>query len=335
MMKKKPAGSQDVAKLAGVSRSAVSRTYTPGAYVSEETRAKVLAAAAMLDYSPNAIARSLSKSRSGLIGIIASTLDNPFYARLLELLASTLQARGYAALLMVGDARNMDELLAKLLSYQVDGVLLPASKLTSRMAVSLHRSGRPVVLVNHTLDSREVSSVSGDNYGGGRMVADLLWETGHRRIAYVSGPIDTSSAVDRGRGLQDRLREYGIGVHAQASGEDTREQTAVVVRQMLNMTPPPDAIFCANDTMAVAALEVVTLEYGLRVPDDIAIVGYDNTILSTERLHALTSVDQNLEQMAQSAVDMLIRKMASDAPDLADLSVPATLIRRSTTRPRD
>jgi len=332
-MKKKPAGSQDVAKLAGVSRSAVSRTYTPGAYVSEETRAKVLAAAAMLDYSPNAIARSLSKSRSGLIGVIASTLDNPFYAHLLELLAAALQARGYATLLMVGDARNMDDLLSRLLAYQVDGVLLPASKLTSHMAVALHRAGRPVVLVNHTLDSREVSSVSGDNYGGGRLVADLLWRAGHRRIAYVSGPIDTSSAVDRGRGLQDRLREHGLAVYAQASGEDTREETAVVVRQMMEMEVAPDAIFCANDTMALAALEVVTLEYGRKVPEQIAIVGYDNTLQAAERLHALTSVDQNLDQMAREAVDMLIMKMASDDQRAGDMTVPASLIQRATTRP--
>lgn len=331
-MKNKPAGSQDVAKLAGVSRSAVSRTFTPGTYVSDETRAKVLAASAMLNYSPNAIARSLSKSRSGLIGIIASSLDNPFYARLLELLSSTLQERGYAALLMVGDARNLDDLLARLLAYQVDGVLLPASKLTSRMAVSLHRSGRPVVLVNHYLNDREVSSVSGDNYAGGAMVAELLWNAGHRRIAYVSGPIDTSSAVDRGRGLQDRLREYGIALCAQASGEDSREQTTEVVRQMMQMAAPPDAIFCANDTMALAALEVVTLEFGRKVPEEISVIGYDNTIQSALRLHELTSVDQNIEEMARQAVDMLIHKITSEDAEVRDLVVPATLVQRSTSR---
>ncbi|MBN9336184.1 LacI family DNA-binding transcriptional regulator, partial [Devosia sp.] len=116
-MKKKEPASADVAKLAGVSRSAVSRTFTPNTYVSAETRAKVMAAAEMLGYRPNAIARSLSKRSSGLVGVVCSDLNNPFYAQLLELLSGALQKRGLGILLLVGDASRMDELLERLLFY--------------------------------------------------------------------------------------------------------------------------------------------------------------------------------------------------------------------------
>jgi DNA-binding LacI/PurR family transcriptional regulator len=315
-MKKKEPASADVAKLAGVSRSAVSRTFTPNAYVSAETRAKVIAAAEMLGYRPNAIARSLSKRRSGLVGVVCSDLNNPFYAKLLELLSTTLQQRGLGILLLVGDASRMDELLERLLSYQVDGILLPASKLTSRLAVQLNQSGRPVVLVNHHLREGSVTTVGGDN----------------SRIAYVSGPQDTSSAVDRGRGIQDGLAKHGLALAARASGEDRRDVTQDVVRQFMGMQNPPDAIFCANDLMALAAMEVVQGEFAKSVPDDVGIVGYDNTALAESTLHALTSVDQNLPLMAAEAVRVLMDKIEGRPLEVSHIDITPQLVLRSTSR---
>jgi len=331
-MKKKEPASADVAKLAGVSRSAVSRTFTPNTYVSAETRAKVMAAAEMLGYRPNAIARSLSKRSSGLVGVVCSDLNNPFYASLLELLSTALQKRGLGILLLVGDAARMDELLERLLSYQVDGILLPASKLTSRLAVQLNETGRPVVLVNHQLREGGVSTVGGDNYAGGQLVADLLVSKGFRRVAYVSGPADTSSAVDRGRGVQDGLARHGLVLHARASGEDRRDVTQTVVRQFLSMDIPPDAIFCANDLMALAAMEVAQVEFGKSVPTEIGIVGYDNTALSESILHPLTSVDQNLPFMAEEAVRMLMEKVAGRPLVVDHIDITPQLIVRATTR---
>lgn len=331
-MKKREAASADVAKLAGVSRSAVSRAFTPNAYVSAETRAKVMAAAEALGYRPNAIARSLSKRRSGLVGVVCSDLNNPFYASLLDLLSNALQRRGLGILLLVGDASRIDELLERLLSYQVDGILLPAARLTSTMAMQLHLSGRPMVLVNHHLRDRGITTVGGDNYTGGLMVADLLWNKGYRRIAYVSGPADTSSAVDRGRGVQDGLARHRVALHARASGQDSRDVTQAVVRQFMQLPDPPDAIFCANDLMALAALEVVQVEFGRSVPDEVGIVGYDNTPWSESTLHALTSVDQNLPVMAEEAVRMLVDKIEGRDVPLDHIDIPPRLVVRATTR---
>lgn len=331
MIKKEPA-STDVAKLAGVSRSAVSRTFTPNAYVSAETRAKVMAAAEMLGYRPNAIARSLSKRRSGLVGVVCSDLTNPFYAQLLELLSNALQQKGLGILLLVGDAARLDELLERLLSYQVDGILLPASKLTSKLAVQLSQSGRPMVLVNHHLLDGGVSTVGGNNYTGGLLVADLLWERGYRRIAYISGPPDTSSAVDRGRGIQDGLARHGLVLHARASGEDSREVTKSVMRDFMAMEIPPDAVFCANDLMALAALEVAQLEFGRQVPGQFGVVGYDNTQLSHSALHPLTSVDQNLPLMAREAVQLLVDKLDGKRTAVEHMEIHPQLVVRSTTK---
>ena len=202
--------STEVARLAGVSRSAVSRAFTPGAYIAPETRAKVMRAAELLHYSPNAFARGLSQRRSGLIGIIASSLDNPFYALMLSALSRGLQAQGLGVHLLISEPEGMDALIAPLLSYQVDGVILPAVTLSSTMASALQRARRPVVLVNRTLDHETISSVSGDNLGGGRAVADLLAKTGCRHVAYMAGEADTSSSRDRGLGLELGLASHGL-----------------------------------------------------------------------------------------------------------------------------
>lgn len=329
---KKTIGSADVARLAGVSRSAVSRAFTPGAYISPETRQRVVDAAEMLNYSPNAIARSLSKKSSGLIGIIASNLDNPYYAQMLSALSSALQSKGYGILLLIAEQDDFDALIPKLLSYQVDGVILPAATLSSKMAVVLERSGRPVVLVNRYLQKDVVSSVSGDNYGGGAAVADLLVRGGHRRIAFMAGLDDTSSSRDRGQGLKDRLATHGIAIYAQDTGQYRHVDAIAAARRLLSMTPAPDAIFCANDIMAMAALEVAKVEFGLKVPAQLAIVGYDNSDPASWPLHQLTSVDQHLDEMVRLSVEMLLRKLVSGDGTLEHLTIPASLVLRASTR---
>lgn len=333
-MRSEAPSSADVARLAGVSRSAVSRTFTPGAYVSAETRAKVIRAAELLHYSPNALARGLSRRRSGLVGIIASSLDNPFYAHLLNALSRDLQARDFSVHLLVSEPARIDTLIPRLLSYQVDGVILPAVTLSSTMASVLQRAQRPVVLVNRTIDHELISSVSGDNLGGGRAVADLLVTTGCRRVAYMEGQPDTSSSRDRGFGLELGLASHGLSLAAREEGRYTHEGGAAAARRLLARDPRPDAIFCANDVMAMATAEVARVEFGLRIPDDLSVVGYDNTAPSGWPLHGLTTVDQDLERMAALAVELLMNKLNGDVADVKRIVVPARIVARQTTRPQ-
>ncbi len=327
---KKRAGSHDVARLAGVSRSAVSRAFTPGAYIADETRERVMAAAAMLDYQPNAIARSLSKNSSRLVGIIATDLENPFYSQLLVHMSTELQANGYAVLLMVSRSSHIDDYLSKLLQYQVDGVIVTAATLSSSMAVALQRSGRPVVLVNNYLRDGGVSSVSSDNYRGGRMVADLLVEAGRKRIAFISGEANTSSGRDRGLGLKDRLAELGMTIYAQESGEYRHAEAAEAARRLLSLSPRPDALFCANDVMAIAALMVARSEFGLRIPEDLSVVGFDDSDEATRQTFELTTVDQHLDDMASKTVSLMLATISGDEKSVQHVVVPVSLVYRAT-----
>jgi DNA-binding LacI/PurR family transcriptional regulator len=332
-MQKRTASSADVARLAGVSRSAVSRTYTPGAYVSAETRQKVLAAAGMLGYRPNAIARTLSTRSSQLIGIVASDLANPFYAQMLATLSRLLQQRGYAILLLTAETPDVDRLVRQLLDYQVDGVILPAATIGAEIAIELQRLGTPVVLVNRHLRHDLVSSVTGDNIAGGAAIAELLAATGHRRIAYLAGHRDTDSVPDeRGGSFREALLRHGIAIGACEVGEYRRDLATLATRRMLALDPRPDALFCANDTMALAALDVARLEFGLEVPRDLAIVGYDNSEPAGWPHYELTSFDQNLAEMARAAVELLMEELAGSRKGVTRLVVPGTLVERSTTR---
>jgi DNA-binding LacI/PurR family transcriptional regulator len=191
----------DVARLAEVSQSAVSRAFTPGAAVAESTRQRILEAAKKLGYRPNAIARSLITNRSRIIGVVVSYFDNQFYPLVLELLSKELQLRGYHLLLFCTDSGDADNLMHEILQYQVDGIVMASTTFSSPLARSCSEAGIPVVLFNRTARNSPSSTVASDNIAGGRLVADLLCAAGHRRIAYIAGLEDTSTSRDREQGF--------------------------------------------------------------------------------------------------------------------------------------
>lgn len=331
--RKTPARSIDVARLAGVSRSAVSRAFTEGAYVSQDTRDKVLKAAALLDYSPNVIARSLSKQRTRIVGIVTTDLRNRYYAYLLEELSRRLQVEGYATLLIVTDRADTDEGIARLLSYQVDAVILAAVMLSSTMTARCQQWGKPVVLVDRHMESDSITSVSGDNIAGAAAVADLLLDGGHERIAFIAGYEDTSTSRDRERGFRERLAARGHLLYARESGDYSLKGGTTAMRRLLSMPRPPDAVFCANDRMAIAALDAVREQSALRVPEDIVVVGYDNTPEAASPAYSLTSVDQNIPGIAEMAVRAVIDRLADPSAPVEHQWVPVSLIVRDSTRP--
>lgn len=330
--KKSPARSVDVARLAGVSRSAVSRAFTPGAYVSAETREKVMRAAALLDYSPNVIARSLTKQRTNIIGFATTDLRNQFYAHLLQLISRRLQALGFATLLIVTGRDDTDAGIARLLSYQVDAVILAAVMLSSGMTARCQQWGKPVVLVDRYIESDSITSISGSNVDGAAAVADLFVDSGYQRIALMPGYKDTSSSRDRERGFRDRLAARGTLLYASENGDYTRHGAQEAARRLMSMDPPPDALFCANDMMAMQAMDVARSEFGLRVPEDIAIAGYDNSSSAASSGYHLSSVDQNIEGMAESAVNAVIARLIDPTLPTIHEWVPAQLIERESTR---
>lgn len=323
----------DVARLAGVSRSAVSRAFTKDAYVSDETKRKVLEAANLLGYQPNAIARSLISRRSNIVGVVVSELSNPFYALVLESLSLQLQNAELASLLICSrDAREIDASIPRLLAYQVDGVIIAAAPLSSTSAAQCSSAGIPVILINRYVEYDDVSAVFSDNLAGGRAVADHLVNGGHTRIAFMAGLENTSSSRDRESGFVSRLTEHRMFLYAREVGNYKYQDGVIAARRLLSLDPKPDAIFCANDVMAIAAMDVARREFGLGIPKDLSIAGYDNVQAASSAGYDLTTVDQNIDLMAKDAVSMLLRHIAAPPPRAARRLVPSRLVERGSTR---
>jgi DNA-binding LacI/PurR family transcriptional regulator len=325
--------SADVAARAGVSRSAVSRCFTPGASVSSQTRARVMDAAQALGYRPNAIARSLNKGRSRIIAVVLGYMDNPFYPAMLERLAESLRSRGYRLLLFTARSDGSgDELLSEILDYQVDGVILASILLTSGLAQRCRAARIPLVLVNRTTEDRDVSSVTADNRVGARAMADFLLAGGHRRFAFVAGLASSSTNHDREVAFRARLAEAGVNAVMREEGGYTWEGAREATRRLLRGPRPPDAIFCANDHMAMAAMDVARFEFGLRAPDDVSIVGYDDVAGTAWPSYRLTTVEQPVDAMARAAVDVLMARVEGDERGGAQVRIPGELVVRESAR---
>lgn len=329
---------QDVADLAQVSQSAVSRTFTPGASVSEQTRRKVLAAAQRLGYRPNALARSLITRRSRIVALVMSYLENQFYPLVIEKLSQKLQKEGYHVLMFIAEIDEAaDGVLAEILQYQVDGIVMASAMLTSNIAQSCAEVGVPVVQFNRVsilggLAQHASSSVTSDNYAGGAQIARLLVERGYRRFAYLAGLEDSSTSIERERGYRDTLRQLGHDVDCREVGHYNFDGAQAAVRRMFaTATDGPDALFAANDHMAIAALDVLRQELGLRVPEDVAVVGFDDVPQAAWGSYQLTTVRQRVEPMVDATVDLLREQMQAELRP-RDIVVPCELIERATVR---
>ena len=215
-----PITAYDVAHLAGVSQSAVSRTFTPGASVSEQTRLKVTKAAKKLNYRPNFIARSLSTRRSDMVGVIVPPLENQFYSSLLEALSSALGKRGRRILLFTSRREiSVEPILDDVLHSRVDALVMVAASVSSRFADECQKIGLPIVLVNRKTKSTNISSVTTGNREGAEAIADFLVAGRHQRIAYLAGVESSSTNRDREDAFRNQLAKHGVTLFARAIGD--------------------------------------------------------------------------------------------------------------------
>ena len=328
--------SLDVARLAQVSQSAVSRTFTPGASVSEATRVKVEEAARKLGYRPNAIARTLITRRSRIIGVVMSYLENQFYPVVLEKLSQRLQRDGYHVLLFITDTRQTDAVLAEILQYQVDGMVMASTSMSSALALRCEEAGIPVVLFNRvSAGSENTSSVTTDNYQGGLLVGQYLARTGHRRVAYIAGLEDTSTNQQGERGLRDGLAESGQKVFARAVGNYAFEDAKAAARSLfaVKAAQRPDAVFVANDHMAIAVMDTLRIELGLRIPQDVSVVGFDDVKQASWGSYQLSSVVQDADAMIEATAGLLMEEMDGANQNRA-VVLPTRLVLRASSAPR-
>ncbi len=331
-MAKDSVTSEDVARLAQVSQAAVSRAFTPGASVSEATKERVLAAARELGYRPNALARAMISGRSQLIAVLVAYLDNQFYPIVIEQLSRSLQAKGYQVLLFMTDPGNQDQMVHKMLQFQVEGIVMASATMSSMLARECAETGIPVVLFNRTVPSLPASSVTSNNISGGRQVARLLAAAGHERIAFVAGAEDSSTNRDRETGFKRGLKQNGLLIWKRSVGGYSFEGAAEAVRMLFEGDEHPDAIFVANDHMAFSAIDVIRIERGLRIPEDISIVGYDDVPEAGWGGYQLTTVSQPSQLMIDATVRILIDQIESQKVSKQKAVLPSQLVVRKSAR---
>lgn len=327
----------DVARRAGVSASAVSRVYTPGASVSRTTAEKVRMAARELGYHPNALARSLITGRSRIIGLVVAYLDNQFYPDALEKLSNALQKRGYHVLIFMASRTvgNIDNIFDEILGYQVDGIITASVAMSSELAARCQRAGVPVVLFNRSQDDERLSAVTSDNLRGGYKAADYLLSTGHRRIGYIAGWEGASTQRDREAGFTNRLAEAGIEHVAREVGDFRHDRTQVAARRMFTTDDRPEAVFVANDHMAFAVMDILRFELGLRIPEDVSIVGYDDVPLAAWPAYDLTTVRQPANRMVAETVTILLDAIEGGKSEPRRVAIDGDLIIRGSVRRLD
>ncbi|SHG94208.1 LacI family DNA-binding transcriptional regulator [Cognatishimia maritima] len=307
--------SLQVAERAGVSQSAVSRVFTPGASVSSKTADKVRKAASELGYRPNVLARAMVKGKSRIIGLVVAYLENFFYPETLEKLSNALQEQGYHVLVFMTKqtAQNIDDVMEEILDYQVDGIVMASVAMSSDIASRCQQAGVPIVLFNRSQDIDGITSVTSDNYAGGRKIAQFLVEGEHERIAYIAGWDGASTQRDREAGFRAALQEMGREIFAREEGNFQTETARAAARKMFSAAAEarPDAVFVANDHMAFAVMDVLRHELGLRVPEDVSVVGYDDVPPSSWPSYNLTTMRQRANAMVEETVDALMSHIQS------------------------
>jgi DNA-binding LacI/PurR family transcriptional regulator len=298
--------SYDVALVAGVSQSAVSRCFKPGASVSPATYARVKKAAALLDYIPNAAARSLITRRSNMIALIITNQANLYYPELLAELSHQITARGKRVLLFtLAREADADRVLADVWQFQVDGVIA-AARLSDEHLAEFKRRSMPLVLFNRTLRDQSVNTVTCDHLETGRMLASRLAAAGHRQFGIIAGTEDSSVASERRRGACERLAELGLPAPIVVPGEyDYRSGAAGLKAIIEQLGGVPDAIICGSDVMAIGCLDYARHELGIDVPGQLSVAGFDAVEPSNWLSYNLTTLRQPMPKMAASAADLL------------------------------
>ena len=342
-----PVTRDDVARRAGVSVATVSYVLNRGPRpVSEEKRRRVLAAVAELGYRPNEIARSLRVRRTHIRGLVLPTSANPYFAALSHAIEEAAARHGYQVVVSnaAEDTAREAAQIEALLRLQVDGLLwIPADvRGAERRGDGTALPAIPTVLVDRALPAPDGSPphefVGADNAGGGRLAGEHVLALGHRRVAYLAGPANHYHAQQRLRGFRRALAGAGVKVPDRliAYGNFDFASGAAHAARWCALPAPerPTAIVCGNDAMAIGALAAIH-QAGLRVPDDVSVVGYDDIPQAAYTVPPLTTVAQPVDQMGALAVERLLRRIEgpASAPETPDGLLPVRLMVRKSTGP--
>lgn len=323
-----------LSRAAGVAPSTISRALRGDGRISPEMRARIARLAKDLGYTPHASGRTLSSGRSGLIGVVVGASANPFYTELLHEAVRQAATRSMRLLVIHAGAGPIENNTADaLLQYQVDGCLMTSVELPSHVGAVCAANGVPVVMVNRVARLHS-SAVACDNLAGGATLADLLLRGGHARIALVRTSSASSTGQERDAGFTRRLEQAGLAPVLRLDGRSTYEGAFAAGQQIaaLSAAVRPDAVFAVSDIMAFGVLDALRLA-GLRVPDDIAVVGFDGLPQAGRPIYDLTTLEQPLPAMIGRALDLLLARIAGTPQPDETVSLRGRLIVRGSTRP--
>jgi LacI family transcriptional regulator/LacI family repressor for deo operon, udp, cdd, tsx, nupC, and nupG len=330
----------DVAARAGVSKGTVSKYFGgDGYYVSEDTRTRIAAAVAELDFQPNAIAQGLVHGRTHTIGVIVASVVNPLYAELVDGIDEVLGAQGYTLIMSSSEGSADKEALAvrSMRQRQVDGIVMASVTMDGSEVQDLVASGVDVVLASRHLPLASVDTVIADNVRGARLAVEHLAGHGHTRIGHLAGPPEVAPFVERRAAYEAVLAErdlpHGAALVVQAASS-RREDAAAAMATLMAGPDRPTAVFVPSDGMALGALQACD-RLGISVPEDVAIVGFDNVWVSRMPGIRLTTVDSSARSLGERAASILLTRIESrwdgttSAPPQHDV-LPARLVLGST-----
>jgi len=330
---------KDVAKLANVSIQTVSVVVNNKPDIAPETRARVLSAIETLGYQPYTVARSLRTGATRTIALIVSDITNPFFASMANTVEYYAHESGYSVILYNthADLEREKKYIEMATQRGVDGVLFVATKDEMRGLDSLEAAGTRVVAIDRIPDNFNGPALTLDNVKTGVLVAEHLLDLGHTRFAHIVGPLDLHLSRDRMNGFHDTIRSRGLepGPVATSDSSWSARSGYEAMQTLLKENPLPTAVFAANDRVAIGAMGAIT-QAGLRIPQDISIVGVDDIEFATYQTPPLTTVRQSLEDIATSGIKTLLDILEKREPVQTHIAFePLLIVRGSTAAPID
>jgi DNA-binding LacI/PurR family transcriptional regulator len=311
-----PPSAHDVARLAGVSQAAVSRAFTPGKSIAKHTQERVFRAAKSLGYRPNLLARSLIKGQSGIVGVVMGSPRNPVFMAALDALSARLSRAGKHILIFtVQDGSSADEYVDELLMYRADALLLMATDLSPKFAEQCREEGIPILSFHRPPPkTKYFASVTANHREGAQQIATHLLQQGYRRLAFMAGRDDSVTSREREAGFSAHLESEGLPAPVREVGHFQREGALEAARKLLSRKSRPDAIFCANDYMALATIEVARYEFGLEIGRQIGVAGFDDVEQASWPSYDLTSYLMPVQAMVEKVVSIVVADPALKAP---------------------
>ncbi len=337
-----PVSIKDIAKIAGVSHTTVSRALRGSALISDETARRIQETALALGYFPNAAAQSLKTNRSQALGVIVSSIDDPYFSEILQGIEEIAQSNHYSLFIAASqrDAERERTIVRAMRQHRVDGVIICSTSFHDEGSQQFSKYGIPIVMINNQAAEDYRYSIYHDDVDGSRQVTRHLIDLGHRRIAYLGNSTSGRTTQDRLAGFRYEVQSAGLALPDEYTYEmpgSEPEKGRLAAEHFLNLPDRPTAIVCFNDMLAIGLLKALQ-EFGVRVPEDMSITGFDNIVFSNYTHPPLTTFDQPKRFIGQKAAELILSLMSP----VSDIHIPQQkiqvlkgrlLVRQSTARP--